>query len=134
MVPETCLLQDPPLIGGRRCVRTTWWANAPQPVAICDNKEAALVGDTIGRTRSSRTRLLRASGIGILLTAFGAVATPAGAAAAPADHGFRPVPAGSKAINLPPSMADEPVTVLLQLGGDPVAVADVAAAAPLTSA
>ncbi|WP_305785366.1 S8 family peptidase [Symbioplanes lichenis] len=93
------------------------------------------MGDTMGRTGGSRTRLTRAAGIGILLTALGAVAVPSAASAAPAGagHGFTPVPAGSKAVNLPPSMADEPVTVLLELGGDPVAVADVAAATPLTS-
>ncbi|WP_306210484.1 S8 family serine peptidase [Actinoplanes sp. RD1] len=93
------------------------------------------MGDTMGRTGGSRTRLTRAAGIGILLTALGAVAVPSAAAAAPAGagHGFTPVPAGSQATTLPPSMADEPVTVMLELGGDPVAVADVAAATPLTS-
>ncbi|MFI5934492.1 S8 family serine peptidase [Actinoplanes sp. NPDC051494] len=76
----------------------------------------------------------RIAGVGILLTAMGLVSTSSGAAAAPGTRaGFEPVPAGSKIRNLPAGMRNEPVTVMVELGGDPVAVTDAAAAQPLST-
>ncbi|WP_157756728.1 S8 family serine peptidase [Plantactinospora sp. KBS50] len=57
-----------------------------------------------------------------------------GAVAAPGlRQAFKPVPAGSKITNLPAGMRDRQVTVMVQLGDDPVAVVDAEAAQPLSA-
>jgi minor extracellular serine protease Vpr len=93
------------------------------------------MGEDMGRTGSSRARLARIAGTGILLTAMTVAGTPSAATAASDGlrKQFTPVPAGSKIVNVPPSLADRPVTVLVQLGDDPVAVAAAEAATPLTA-
>ena len=66
----------------------------------------------------------------------GVVSASSGAAAAPGIRTtFKPVPAGSKITKLPAGMRNRPVTVMVQLGEQPVAAADAdAAASPSRSA
>ncbi|GAA2519077.1 S8 family peptidase [Winogradskya humida] len=84
--------------------------------------------------RLIRSQLTRAAGVGLLITALGMVSTSTSAFAAPGDRpGFEPVPAGSKVTGVPLALKNRPVTVMVQLSGDPVAVTDAAAATPLTT-
>ncbi|MFD0523616.1 S8 family serine peptidase [Paractinoplanes durhamensis] len=88
----------------------------------------------MSRDRTSRRRLSHVAGVGILITALTVVGGSSSATAAPvARSGFSPVPAGSKITKMPPGLAGKPVTVMVQLAGDPVAVTDAAATQPLTT-
>ena len=90
--------------------------------------------DRHGRAGERRRRLTRIVAIGILTTAVGLVSASSSAAAGPgARRLFDPVPAGSKITNLPAGMTNRPVTVMVELSGDPVAVTDAAAAQPLST-
>ncbi|WP_189077574.1 S8 family peptidase [Mangrovihabitans endophyticus] len=73
------------------------------------------------------------AGAGILVTAMGVMTASSSAAAAPGlRREFTPVPAGSKITGVPAGMRNRPVTAMVQLGDDPVAVADAEAAQPLS--
>jgi minor extracellular serine protease Vpr len=83
--------------------------------------------------RKFNRRSTAIAGVGILITAMGVVSASSSAAAAPGVwSSFKPVPAGSKITNLPAGLKNQPVTVMVQLGDEPVAVADADAATPLT--
>jgi subtilisin family serine protease len=87
----------------------------------------------VGGERINR-RFTAIAGIGILVTAMGVVSASSSASAAPGvRQDFRPVPAGSKITKVPAGLRNRPVTVMVQLSGDPVAVTDAAAAQPLTA-
>jgi minor extracellular serine protease Vpr len=86
-----------------------------------------------GRTASLR-RGLTVVVVGALVTAS---AGAGGAAPAGADpgrtHTFRPAPAGLTVRYTPPGVRNAPVTVVAEVSGDPVAVAEADAAQPLTA-
>ncbi len=87
----------------------------------------------LGRTASLR-RGLTVVVVGALVTA---MAGAGGAAPAGADpgrtHTFRPAPAGLTVRYIPPGIRNAPVTVVAEVSGDPVAVAEADAAQPLTA-
>ena len=90
--------------------------------------------DKSGQAGERRRRLTRIAVIGILTVSTGVVTGSSSASASPGVRQiFHPVPAGSKITNLPPGMKNKPVTVMVQLSGDPVAVTDAAAAQPLSA-
>src|SRR5262245_55217969 len=77
---------------------------------------------------------VRLAGITVLLTTAAVIGTGSQAGASPASpQRFKPAPAGSVVNHLPLGMTNTPVTVMLQMAGDPVTVADANAATPLTS-
>ena len=85
----------------------------------------------MGSHRFSR-RFTALAGTGILVAAMGVVTASSGAAASPGVRpDFKKVPAGSKITTVPAGLRNRPVTVMLQLSGDPVAVTD--AAKPMTT-
>ena len=90
--------------------------------------------DRHGQAGERRRRITRIAAIGILTTALGVVSASSSASASSgARQPFDPVPAGSKITNLPAGMKNRPVTVMVELSGDPVAVTDAAAAQPLST-
>ncbi|GAA0959457.1 peptidase S8 [Virgisporangium aurantiacum] len=87
-----------------------------------------------GRSRpGGRKRLVRLAAVGLLIPALAVFGNTTGAGAAPATKApFTKAPAGLKITNLPLGVKNKPVTVVVELAGDPVAVADANAATPLT--
>ncbi|HEY9483884.1 MAG TPA: S8 family serine peptidase [Micromonosporaceae bacterium] len=74
---------------------------------------------------------MRLAGISVLITTVGIVASASQAGADPVTpKHFQPAPAGSTVQHLPLGVSNAPVTVMVQMAGDPVTVAD--AATPLT--
>jgi subtilisin family serine protease len=72
--------------------------------------------------------------VGLLISAIAVFGNTSGAAAAPTKKApFTKAPAGLTIKNLPLGMKNKPVTVVVELVGDPVAVADANAATPLTN-
>src|SRR5215475_5939256 len=76
---------------------------------------------------------MRVAAISVLITA--AVVTTASQAGADpvVPRHFQPAPAGSAVNHTPLGLSNAPITVMVQMAGDPVTVADADAAAPLTS-
>src|SRR5215470_11576038 len=75
---------------------------------------------------------MRVAGIAVLITA--AVVTTASQAGADpvVPRHFQPAPDGSTVNHMPLGLSNAPVTVMVEMAGDPVTVADADAAAPLT--
>jgi minor extracellular serine protease Vpr len=72
--------------------------------------------------------------VGLLAVVVGMAGDASMAMASPRSvKNFRATPAGSTVAQVPLGVANTPVTAVVQLAGDPVAVADAAAAQPLTS-
>jgi minor extracellular serine protease Vpr len=72
--------------------------------------------------------------VGLLAVVAGVAGDASATIASPRSaRDFRATPAGSTVAQLPLGVADTQVTAVVQLAGDPVAVADAAAAQPLTS-
>jgi minor extracellular serine protease Vpr len=75
------------------------------------------------------------AGVGVLAATLVVVGSPALAGAAPVTPShFKPAPAGAKINNKPLGVANQQITVMVQMAGDPVTVADANAATPLTKA
>ena len=80
-----------------------------------------------------RRTWMRFAGISVLITTVGVVASASQAGADPVTpKHFQPAPAGSTVKHLPLGVSNAPVTVVVQMAGDPVTVADADAATPLT--
>ena len=80
-----------------------------------------------------RRTWMRFAGISVLITTVGVVASASQAGADPVTpKHFQPAPAGSTVEHLPLGVSNAPVTVMVQMAGDPVTVADADAATPLT--
>jgi minor extracellular serine protease Vpr len=111
-------------------------AGTPPSVGVpAAPRRKRVVVDRSKRTGGGRRRLSHAAGVGILITALAVVGGSSSATAAPSGRpDFTRAPAGSKITKMPPGLTNKPVTVMVQLAGDPVAVTDAAAAQPLSAA
>jgi minor extracellular serine protease Vpr len=78
-------------------------------------------------------RDIRLAAIGVLATSLAVLGGASPADAATSTRQFTPAPPGSTAIQLPLGMNNAQTTVMVEMAGDPVAVADANAPAPLTS-
>src|SRR5215475_10086494 len=77
---------------------------------------------------------MRLAGVTVLITATAVIGNASTAGANPVTpRQFTPAPAGATVNHLPLGMTNAPVTIMLQMAGDPVTVADANAATPLTS-
>src|SRR5215467_10788084 len=77
---------------------------------------------------------LRLAGVGVLITTAAVVVMTSQAGADPVKpKHFQPAPAGSTVTHLPLGVSNAPMTVMVQMAGDPVTVADANAATPLTN-
>jgi minor extracellular serine protease Vpr len=90
-----------------------------------------LVGRHNNEARRGRLGM-RLAGVGVLVTTVAVVGAASQAGASPVPSRFHPAPAGSVATQLPLGISSLPVTVMLQLTGDPVTVADANAATKLS--
>ncbi|NJC71470.1 S8 family serine peptidase [Planosporangium thailandense] len=78
-------------------------------------------------------RGIRLAGIGFVATSLAALGAASPAGAATPAHRFTPAPPGSTVAHQPLGLSNAQATLMVQLAGDPVAVADADAPAPLTS-
>ncbi|WP_213451270.1 S8 family peptidase [Rhizomonospora bruguierae] len=78
-------------------------------------------------------RGIRLAGIGFVATSLAALGAAAPVHAAAPAHRFTPAPAGSTVAHQPLGLRNAQATLMVQLAGDPVAVAEADAPAPLSS-
>ena len=91
------------------------------------------VGQQRRKARGGR-RAVSAVAVGLLMTVVGVFGSAAPAAAEPTGtRDFRKVPDGLTVLHTPPGISNKPVTVVAELAGDPVAVAEADAPLPLTT-
>jgi subtilisin family serine protease len=84
---------------------------------------------------AGRKPLTRVATVGLLISVVAVFGSASSAGASPATKpAFQRAPAGSKVTNLPLGLKNKPVTVVVELSGDPVAVVDANSAQPLTKA
>jgi minor extracellular serine protease Vpr len=87
----------------------------------------------VPRLSADTRRGIRLAGIGVLAASIAVFGAASSADATAPSPRFAPAPAGATPVQQPLGLSNTPVTVMVQMSGDPVAVADAAAATPLTS-
>ncbi|MGC9670918.1 S8 family serine peptidase [Planosporangium sp. 12N6] len=85
------------------------------------------------RFAADTRRGIRLAGIGFVATSLAALGAASPADAATPAHQFTPAPPGSTVAHRPLGLSNAQATLMVQLAGDPVAVTDADAPAPLTS-